>query len=145
MKIRSNKQQSALALRRNASLEDAASREIGFSCQGRIGEFIDSYLRCDLFATRLQNFYQRDKVYKKTGLNTQVLSDAFQYFGLRFSKENILLLFQGGEGKRDKKSARQLRNGYLHELSEHDRVEILRKGGELNAKMNRFLQLRIEV
>ena len=145
MKSRTEKQQSALTIRRNAGLDDAASKDPGFSCQGQVGEFIGYYLRCDLFATRLQQYYQVDKQYKKTGLNTKTLRESCEHFRLHFPVENILNLFQGGEGKRGRKSAKQLRNGYLHELSEANRNEIANQAEELIVAMNRWLKLRINV
>ena len=61
MDNRTEKQQAALISRRNAGLDDAASKNPGFSCQGRVGEFVSLYLRCELFSTRLQHYYQSDK------------------------------------------------------------------------------------
>ena len=142
MKKRTIKQQSSITTVRNTSLNDAASRDAGFSCQGLVGEFIGYYLRCELFASRLQNFYCTDKNYKKTGLNTKTLTNACEHFRTFFPNDIILVLFQGGGGKRDSMSARQLRNGYLHELSESNRAEILDNGKYL-IKMKRFLELRI--
>ena len=143
MSTRTDKQQLALMTRRNKGLSDAELKNPGFSCQGLVGEFISCYLRCDLFVTRLQNYYQTDKQYKKTRLNTKALNEACEHFGLHFPEERILSLFQGGDGKRGRKSAKQLRNGYLHQLSEADRDEILTKGGVLVPVMNRLLKMRI--
>jgi len=144
MNRRSKKQESALTQRRNTGLDDAVSKDPGFSCQGLVGEFISDYLRCDLFATRLMNYYQADKQYKKTKLNTQALDEACRHFSLHFPKENILRLFRGGEGKRGEKSAKQLRNGYLHQLSKADRNEILEKSTEFTLPMKQLLKLRIK-
>lgn len=52
---RYDKQESALNMRRNNGLNDAASKDPGFSCQGKVGEFIGLYLRCELFATKQIN------------------------------------------------------------------------------------------
>ncbi len=141
---RSDKQESALNQRRNTGLDDAASKDPGFSCQGKVGEFIGLYLRCELFATRLQHYYQRDKQYKRGGLNTDMLSKAFEHFGIQFVQDKLLSIFQGAEGKRGSKSARQLRNGYLHQLSEPDKLEIIDKHPVLVKEMNRLLKKRIK-
>jgi len=143
MRLRTKKQQSELTKRRNTGLDDAASKDPGFSCQGHIGKFIGLYLRCELFATHLQHYYQTDKQYKKTRLNTNNLKQALEHFGLYIEKDRLLLLFQGGKGKRGKKSARQLRNGYLHRLSEADRAEIIDKHSTLVVEMKRLLKMRI--
>jgi len=91
----------------------------------------------------LQQYYQTDKGYKKTKLNTATLTDAIQHFGMYFSGDAVLMLFQGGEGKRGKKSAKQLRNGYLHQLSEADKNEIIDKDPSLIKEMEKFIHMRI--
>lgn len=101
------------------------------------------YLQSDLFATRLQHYYQTDMGYKKTKLNTASLNGALQHFGMHASAEIVLMLFQGGEGKRGNKSAKQLRNGYLHQLSEADRNEIISKAPLLIKEMKKFIKMRI--
>ena len=144
MADRSNKQKSALNQRRNTGLDDAASKDPGFSCQGKVGEFISLYLRCELFATKLQHYYQTDRQYKKGSLNTDMLSKALEHFGIPLDKDKLLSIFKGGEGKRGSKSARQLRNGYLHQLSEPDKLEIIDKHSTLVKEMKRFLKKRIK-
>ena len=144
MNRRTERQESALAQRRNTGLDDAASKDPGFSCQGKVGEFISLYLRCELFATRLQHYYQTDKQYKQGKLNTDSLSKAFEHFGFPLGKDKLLSIFKGGEGKRGKKSVKQLRNGYLHQLSEADRLEIIEKHLMLTKEMNRLLKKRIK-
>lgn len=143
MKVKTNNQKNALIKRRNTSLENVSFLDPGFSCQGEIGEFIGLYIRCELCATRLQHYYQKDKQYKKSKLNTNMLSSALQCFDISLDKEILLLLFKGGEGKRGSKSARQLRNGYLHKLSESDRNEILIKHINMTTEMKKFLKKRI--
>lgn len=143
MSRRTENQELALARRRNASLDDAASKDPGFSCQGEIGEFISLYLKCELFATRLQHYYQKDKQHKQGKLNTESLLKALEHFGFSVDKDKLLLLFKGGEGKRGKKSARQLRNGYLHQLSDADRREIIEKHSVLTAEIKCFMKKQI--
>jgi len=144
MNIRTEKQASALTQRRNDGLNNAAIKDPGFSCQGKVGEFVSLYLRCELFATRLQHYYQSDKRHKEAGLNTDSLSKSLEHFGLHFENEKLLFIFQGGAGKRGKKSARQLRNGYLHQLSDADKSEIIEKHSTLTIEMRRFLKKRIK-
>lgn len=134
----------ALNLRRNNGLIEAQGNNPGFDCQGIVGQFIGYYLRCELFATKVQHFYQTDKSYKKTRLNTKALCKAFVHFNMHLDDEVLLKLFQGGEGKRGVKSARQLRNGYLHQLSSSDRREIELKGQWFVSEMKKVLNLRIK-
>ena len=138
------KQVSALNLRRNRGLSDAQNCDPGFGCQGLVGQFIGYYLRCEVFATKLQNFYQTDKGYKKTGLKTTEFEGAIIHFNMHYEHEKIIKLFQGGKGKRGTKSARQLRNGYMHQLSSADRKEIEDNGESLIDEMRKLLNLRIK-
>lgn len=73
-----------------------------------------------------------------------MLSKAFEYFDIPFNQDGLLFIFKGGEGKRGNKSARQLRNGYLHQLSESDRLEIIDKHPVFAEKMNRLLKKRVK-
>ncbi len=91
----------------------------------------------------MQQYFQTDKGYKKTNLNTATLTDAIQHFEMHFSGDVVLILFQGGEGKRGKKSAKQLRNGYLHQLSEADKNEIIDKAPSFIKEMEKFILMRI--
>lgn len=141
---KSENQKNALIKRRNVGLSEAESNNPGFSCQGVVGEFIGYYLRCEVFATKLQHYYQSDKDYKKIGLNTKSLTEALSYFQMHFDNEILIKLFQGGAGKRGTKSARQLRNGYLHQLSKSDRDEIECNGMWAISQMKKWLSLRIK-
>lgn len=145
-RVKTGKEALALAQRRNQGLEDAASRDPGFSCQGMVGEFIGLYLRCELFGTRLQHYYQTDRQHAKTTLlKTDTLQNALIHFSMSADTEKLILLFQGGNGKRGNKSARQLRNGYLHQLSDSDRQEIIDKQSVFIPEMKAFLRKRIRL
>lgn len=133
-----------MTTRRNLGLDSVSKNDPGFSCQGAVGEFIGLYLRCEVFATKLQQYYQTDKQPSQTKLNTQSLSKSLAHFNLHFNTEDLLLIYKGGSGKRGSKSARQLRNGYLHELSSADKVEIEQKHSEYMKLMKRFLELRLK-
>ena len=87
------------------------------------------------------SFYHEDT--KKSGscdIQVQKLGAAIKYFKVGFSEPDTKVLFRGGEGLRGSKSARQLRNGYVHGLSAEDRIEIERKAPRLNAMLNRFIK-----
>jgi len=143
MSTRSESQQLALSNRRNKGLDDASTNDPGFYCQGKVGEFIGYYIRCEVLSTKLQHFYQTDKQNKQTGLNTKFLNEALIHFNLHFDNDTLIRLFQGGSGKRGKKSARQLRNGYLHNLAKSDKDEININAKYFISEMKKFLKLRI--
>lgn len=118
---------------RASKIRDIYKLKPEFSCQGPVGEFIDCYLLCEVMAKKLQKYYRRDL--DKAEINDvqiQVLEAALKHFGVCFSFTEMKDIFSGGKGERGSKSARQLRNGYLHTLSEEDRKEILNRAPGLN-------------
>ncbi|EHI9242981.1 hypothetical protein [Vibrio parahaemolyticus] len=138
------KQISALNSRRNQGLSQAENSDPGFGCQGIIGLFVGYYLRCEVFATKLQHFYQSDKGYKQTSLNTKDFKSALTHFDIHLEEDKVIKIFQGGKGKRGTKSAKQLRNGYLHQLSSSDKTEIETNGTWFVGEMKKLLRLRIK-
>ena len=143
-KAKTKNQVNALNLRRNNSLIEVEKINPGFDCQGVVGQFIGCYLQCEVFATKIQHFYQKDKNHEEKQLNAKALADALAHFNMQYSNESLIRIFRGGEGKRGSKSARQLRNGYLHRLSDSDREEIKINGQGLIGEMKCFLKLRIK-
>lgn len=142
---KTTKQRKALAKQRNKELDLVKSLDPQFSCQGEIGTFIGLYLQSEVSAKKLQQYYRKD-VNKKVGkkdLNITALEAAIKHFKLNVDVNDLPTLFKGGTGKKNKKSARQLRNGYLHTLSPSDRTEILSKAKNLNFKLREFLENRI--
>lgn len=128
---------------RNRSLDEIERRDPGFGCEGKVGEFVSAYLRAEVFATRVIDFYRADRNLKGKGLQVDVLESATEHFGMAVGRQTIRVLFSGGEGKRGAKSARQLRNGYLHTLSAEDRREILASATSLTSRLNSFMRSRI--
>ena len=143
-KAKTKNQVNALNLRRNKSLIDVEKKSPGFDCQGVVGQFIGCYLQCEVLATKIQHFYQKDNSHEENQLNTKALTDALAHFNMHYSNESLMHIFSGGKGKRGSKSARQLRNGYLHQLSDSDREEIEINGQGLIGEMKNFLKLRIK-
>lgn len=141
---KTKKQISALNLRRNQGLSQVENSDPGFGCQGIIGQFVGYYLRCEVFATKLQHFYQSDRGFKQTGLNTKDFKCALEHFDMHLEEEKVTKIFQGGTGKRGTKSARQLRNGYLHQLSRSDKTEIEAQGSWFVSEMKKLLRQRIK-
>jgi hypothetical protein len=113
-----------------------------FHCAGVVGEFISLYLQTEVMAKKIQNYYRTDK--NKADLDKiqiQVLKASLKHFSLPFNDSDVSLIFKGGEGLVGKKSARQLRNGYLHSLSPSDKNEIIHKAQQYVAIMEKFLLL----
>ena len=144
MKQKSDKQKEALRATRNKELMAVNSLDPGFSCQGIVGEFIGLYIQSEVYAKKLQSYYRTDT--KKSGkdeLQVNVLKAAIKHFSISLAELDISSLFSGGPGKRGKKSARQLRNGYLHALSVEDKKEIESQASSYIPKLRRFIQNEI--
>lgn len=144
MDNKSDKQRKALRLARNKELESVHALDPGFSCQGEVGEFIGVYIQSEVFAKKLQNYYRKDT--NKTGkdeLQITTLKAALKHFNLTIPETDISILFKGGSGKRKSKSARQLRNGYLHALSPEDKNEIMSKASTYIPKLKKFINNEI--
>jgi len=145
MNIKTDKQLEALRLARNKELNAVLALDPGFSCQGLVGEFISVYIQSEVFAKKLQNYYRTDT--KKSGndeLQISTLKAALKHFRITLSESDVALLFKGGSGKKGSKSARQLRNGYLHVLSPEDKKEILSTGKLLIPKLQKFIRDEIQ-
>lgn len=140
MKQKSKKQQDALAAQRNRELRAVQALDPGFSCQGIVGEFIGVYIQSEVFAKKLQAYYRTDCNKRgKDELQINTLKAALKHFNVLVLETDISDLFSGGYGKRGSKSARQLRNGYLHALSIEDKNEIESKAKIFIVKLREFI------
>ena len=145
MEKKTEKQINAIRDSRNKELKAVQALDPGFSCQGLVGKFIGIYIQSEVFAKKLQHYYRTDT--NKSGkdeLKINVLKAALKHFNLSFPENDIEILFKGGAGKRGSKSARQLRNGYLHTLSPDDKKEILSKAKSFIPKLKKFISNEIE-
>ena len=117
-----------------------AARRPGFSCQGELGEFLDDYLVAESLLRRLISYYAEDKSRATSEtIKTPQITAAFRHFDLVVEDTDVVGAFQGGAGKRGVKSARQLRNGFLHDLSPEDRGEIVANFTSLKASIARVI------
>jgi len=125
---------------RRAILIEIADRRPGFSCQGKIGDFLDDYLVAESILRRLISYYTTDTNRNLSkNLQTTQIEAAINYFKLSVNPSDIKVVFQGGSGKRGFKSARQLRNGFLHDLNPEDREEIIFKSANIKILLNRII------
>jgi hypothetical protein len=144
MEVRTDSQLVAITKRRNTELKSVRDLDPGFSCQGQVGMFIGLYLQSEVFARKLQSYYRTDTGKNDDGkLNISVLKAAVRHFKLSFKEEFIDQVFTGGTGTRGGKSARQLRNGYLHSLSTEDKNEITQNEKRLSVRLSEFLSIEI--
>lgn len=130
----------ALSAQRRGVLSEITQRSPGLLCQGDLGAFLDLYFVAEVLARKVTSFYQDDtKKPSSDKIQVQQLSAAIRHFGITFPESDIKTLFLGGEGLRGSKSARQLRNGYVHSLSVEDRAEIERMIPVLKHMLNGFI------
>ncbi len=92
-----------------------------------IATYLQTYIDCEILAQKLINFYKKD--HGKTAPSTLFLPNilkASDYFSLSISRSELVRIFPGGEGKRSRKSPRQLRNAYVHAKRDADALEMLK-------------------
>lgn len=129
-----------LSLIRRSILVEIAARRPGFSCQGQIGDFLDDYLVAESLLRRLISYYVTDTAHKAAEyLNTVQIEAAMNHFNIATNQSDVIDAFQGGTGKRGFKSARQLRNGFLHDLNPDDRDEVLSKFSQIKDLISRVV------
>jgi len=111
-----------------------------FHVQGKLGDFFDYYLMCEVTARKL--------IFFKTGKTSQTLyinsidSTVKHYFPSQYTATPIDKIFSSGsKSGRNNKSCRQLRNGYIHSLSKEDKSEIESRIIVLKADMQKWLNL----
>ena len=105
-----------------------------------IAQFISRYIDCEIIARRLIRFFKRDKEKRQvSSLYLPTLRRATTYFDIDVSEALLSGIFAGGEGKRGEKSARQLRNGYVHKKSPQDCEEMLANFNSWITLMDTFL------
>ena len=118
-----------------------AMRRPGFSCQGPLGEFLDDYLVAESLLRRLISYYAKDTSRTESEkLETRQINAALKHFNLNITASDVDEAFKGGPGKRGFKSARQLRNGFLHDLNPEDRNEVVAKFSQIKEQVSRVVQ-----
>jgi len=113
------------------ALREIIDSDPGFKAQGVIGEFLDLWLICEVLVKKLIMYQKGDSELPMSWQWTQV-GPALKHFGIMYEEEKLKPAFSGDrKAKRGEKSARVLRNGYLHTLSKPDRSEIEGRKKEL--------------
>lgn len=125
---------------RNALREVIAS-EPGFKAQGAIGEFLDLWLVCEVLVKKLIMYHKGEKELPFKWQYNQI-PPALDHFGIGYQGERIKPAFSGNQkAKRGAKSARVLRNRYIHTLSKEDRFEIEGREFELVSLLSYWRQV----
>ena len=120
-------------------LKKITNSKPGFSLQGKLGEFFDLYLVCEVTARKLVYYNVREKRKK---LRVDSIKSAIETFVPNDLEEiPIYKIFKSGKGKRNSNTCRSLRNNYLHSLSENDRIEIEERINVLKSDMEKWINL----
>ena len=130
------KEEYTLSPQQKRELKKITTLSPNFKAQGKLGEFFDLYLVCESTAKKFLEFTG----YKTYQVNS-IQKIIEKYFPNSIDKKQIESIFKGGEGTRNSKSCRQLRNEYLHQLSIKGRTEIENRIEELSDNMNKWIVL----
>jgi hypothetical protein len=132
------------SIQQKKEIKKILNRTPGFSKQGQLGEFFDKYLLCEALARKIieykRNYSKKQgKSDKFETLNYTSIESALKFYKYNSYINIIVKIFKSGDGIRDEKTPRQLRNGYFHNLSEEDRKEIETRSNDLISLMNDFI------
>lgn len=121
----------ALTPQQLKALQLVVDSDPGFKAQGKLGEFLDSWLICEVLAKKLIMYHKDAKELPTKWQYTQ-LTAALNEFGYSYDKNQVEAAFRSNNNaKRGNKSARVLRNNFIHTLSGDDRNEIESRSKEL--------------
>ena len=133
-----------LTTQQRQALIKVVERVPGLACQGKLGDFLEKYLVAEAMARKILKFgagTESGTVHQS--LDLRLIQQAARSLSLGTSPEALRALFLGGVGIRGTKSARQLRNGYLHSLNQQDRDEIESRFLELASLLTSFMEATI--
>lgn len=116
-------------------LKEITNHAPGFNKQGKVGSFFDLWLVCEVLAKKYIMYHKQDTELPVNWSYTQ-LTAALKNFSVPYVDVNVEPTFKSGhKGKRGSKTARQLRNSFIHSLSVNDRKEIESRHKELIANL----------
>jgi hypothetical protein len=113
------------------ALQHVAKSDPGFKAQGKLGEFLDSWLVCEVLAKKLI-MYSKDANELPIKWQYTQLTAALNEFGYSYDKNRVKAAFKSDhKAKRGCRPARVLRNNFIHTLSGDDRDEIESRSKDL--------------
>jgi len=113
------------------ALQHVAESDPGFKAQGKLGEFLDSWLVCEVLAKKLI-MYSKNASELPTKWSYPQLTAALNEFGYSYDKNRVSAAFKSDRNaKRGYRPARALRNSFIHTLSGDDRNEIESRSKDL--------------
>ena len=111
-----------------------------FSVQGKLGDFFDYYLLCEVTARKL--IYYKKKKNNTILYISSIISAMKHFFPNNYKSVPVNEIFASGSNThRNNKTCRQLRNNYIHTLSKEDKTEIENRNSDLKSNMRKWLYL----
>lgn len=112
--------------KRKQSLLDTFETTYNLTHNAKVTTYIQTYIDCEVSAQKLIRYYKKDIGRKAPArLYLPNILKTVDHFGLKVDRSLIFRIFPGGEGLRNKKSPRQLRNAYVHKKHPQDCLEML--------------------
>lgn len=141
--INEKPQNKRLDKRRKKEIAKILSNRYSIYENDKLGNFISLYIDSEATAKKYVQYYKKDKKQKSTdkfeSLKYSEVEKAVKYFGLNIDNKLIAQIFKSSNGKRNKKTPRQLRNGIIHSKSSKDIEEIEQRFDELSKLMEMWL------
>ena len=110
-------------------------------CEGLVSEFIGTYIKAEIFAKKIQEYYKKEKKEKKINkIDIRILRNALQHFNVSITNIDKLFRSKGKDGK----SARELRNGYLHSLSNKNIEGIKLNANFFINELKAFMEIKLK-
>lgn len=136
---------STLTARQLSALQKKLIYAITLTPQSKICDFLELFFRCEVTAKQLINYHRqatnRTELGERDGYNIKMVKSAVTYYSLGISNAKIENIFTSDGSKSGNKTCRQLRNGYVHSLSNSDKQEIENRFDELKSCMNEWITL----
>lgn len=156
-----------LTPKRIVALKALLSAKPNFASDHSLASFLSSYLLCEALANRLVEYYELDVdaeriAKKKPTLNNRTpetlpakdskknqfkpllitsVKKSINHFALHFSNTDLETIFMSSNKTGESRTARQLRNLYLHSLSVSAHDEICSRIQQLLDIMERFIDV----
>ena len=126
-------------------LKKKTNYKSNLSTSQNLVDFFDLFFVCEVTARKLIKYYQtannKPVMTKYESYTTPTLRSAIKYYSLSINDSILKNIFLSGEGKRNQKSCRQLRNAYIHSLLNEDKQEIINRFPQLKNDMDTWISL----
>ncbi len=159
-----------LTPKRIVALKALLSAKPDFASDHLLSSFLSSYLLCEALANRLVEYYELDvgaecMAKEKSTLNNRkpeippakdskknqfktlrvpTIRKSINHFALHFASADLNSLFKSSNNPGENRTARQLRNSYIHSLSSNAHDEICSRIQEFLDTMGRFIEILSE-